>query len=194
VWGGFYKRSVFDRNGLFDESLVRNQDDELNLRLVHAGGVIWQSPLIRSWYQVRGSLRALFRQYRQYGYWKVRVILKHRLLASPRHLVPSGLVVLLVTQLTATIALQLAALGNPHLLAPASLVLVSLLFVLAAYAAATLAAAVATASAFGWDLLPVLPIVFPLYHAGYGIGFIAGLRDAALRRRRAPNWAGVLTR
>ena len=41
VWGGFYKREVFDKIGLFDEELVRNQDDELNLRLIRAGGKIW---------------------------------------------------------------------------------------------------------------------------------------------------------
>ena len=193
VWGGFYRREVFDRIGLFDESLVRNQDDELNLRLVRAGGVIWQSPTIRSWYQARGSLRALFKQYRQYGYWKVRVIRKHRLPASARHLVPAGFLALVITQLLAAVALQLLAIGNPRLAAPALVVSLSLIGVLVAYAAAGFVAAVTTATAQGWDLLPVLPVVFPLYHLGYGLGFIAGLRDAALARR-APNWAGELTR
>ena len=57
--------------------LVRNQDDELNLRLIREGGTIWQSPKIRCWYHPRSSLRALFSQYAQYGFWKVRVIKKH---------------------------------------------------------------------------------------------------------------------
>ena len=60
---------MFERIGLFDETLMRNQDDELNLRLMRAGG-IWQSPRIKSWYSPRRSLRTLFQQYRQYGYWK----------------------------------------------------------------------------------------------------------------------------
>src|ERR1041384_7834240 len=64
---GCWNKSVFDRVGLFDEELVRNQDDEHNLRLARSGGKIYQSPRIRSWYQVRGSLPALFRQHMQYG-------------------------------------------------------------------------------------------------------------------------------
>src|SRR5262249_53760198 len=74
VYLGCWPREVFDRIGLFDEEFVRNQDDEFNLRLARAGGKIWQSPRIKSWYRPRGSLKALWRQYVQYGYWKVRVI------------------------------------------------------------------------------------------------------------------------
>jgi GT2 family glycosyltransferase len=93
VYLGCWPRSVFDRVGLFDEELFRNEDDEFNLRLTRASGRIWQSPRIRSWYTPRGSLSALFLQYFQYGYWKVRVIQKHKRPASARHLVP-GLFVL----------------------------------------------------------------------------------------------------
>ena len=45
---------------MFDEELVRNQDDELNLRITLSGGKIWQSKEIRSWYYPRPSLRSLF--------------------------------------------------------------------------------------------------------------------------------------
>ena len=93
---GCWRREVFDRIGLFDEELVRNQDDEFNLRLTRAGGKIWHSPRIKSWYRPRESLRALIRQYMQYGYWKVRVIQKHKMPASVRHLIPGGFVLLLI--------------------------------------------------------------------------------------------------
>src|SRR5688572_21937818 len=76
---GCWKKEVFKRLGYFDEELVRNQDDEFNLRLTRAGGKIYQAPRIRSRYHVRGSLTALFRQYMQYGYWKTLVIRKHRM-------------------------------------------------------------------------------------------------------------------
>ncbi len=89
---GCWRKATFDRFGLFDEELVRNQDDEHNLRIIRGGGKVWQSPRIRSYYRPRGSLAALFQQYSQYGYWKVRVIRKHRLPASPRHLVPGAFV------------------------------------------------------------------------------------------------------
>jgi succinoglycan biosynthesis protein ExoA len=47
---GCWRKSTLERIGLFDETLVRNQDDELNLRLIRAGGRIWQNPRIMSWY------------------------------------------------------------------------------------------------------------------------------------------------
>ena len=90
VFGGVYRREVFDRIGLFDEELVRNQDDEFNLRLVQQGGKIWHSPRIKSWYSPRRTLSALFRQYLQYGYWRVRVIQKRKAAASVRQFVPGS--------------------------------------------------------------------------------------------------------
>ena len=83
---GCWRKSTLDRVGLFDETLDRNQDDELNFRIISAGGRIWQSPRIVSWYRPRTRLRDVFRQYFQYGFWKVAVIRKHRRPASWRHL------------------------------------------------------------------------------------------------------------
>jgi GT2 family glycosyltransferase len=92
VYLGCFRRSIFERVGLFDEGLVRNQDDELNDRIVAAGGRIWLSPHIRSTYVGRGSFRALWRQYYQYGYWKVRVLRRHPGARRLRHLAPVALV------------------------------------------------------------------------------------------------------
>src|SRR5690606_22210316 len=66
---GAYNKADLIAVGLFDEQLVRNQDDEMNFRLNKAGRKIWFSPAIRSKYFVRSSLRKLFTQYFQYGYW-----------------------------------------------------------------------------------------------------------------------------
>ena len=85
---GCWRKETLERLGLFDEHLVRNQDDELNLRLIRAGGKIWQSPDIVSWYSPRATLKALFVQYFQYGFWKAAVIRKHKLPGSWRHLIP----------------------------------------------------------------------------------------------------------
>ena len=154
---GCWRRATLERAGLFDESLVRNQDDELNLRIIRGGGRVWQSPRIRSWYQPRGSLRALFAQYFQYGFWKVAVIRKHRRPASWRHLVP-GLCVLSGAGLTI-----------------ASFFWRWPLIILGVYCAASLVASVAAARRHGWDLLPALPAVFATYHFAYGLGFLVGL-------------------
>jgi glycosyltransferase involved in cell wall biosynthesis len=198
VFGGFYKREVFDRIGLFDESLVRNQDDELNLRLVRAGGRIWHSPRIRSWYHPRSSLRALFNQYMQYGYWKVRVIQKHKLPASWRHLVPGAFVLTLLSLiLLSTFSFLLSALTTDHRQLTTDLCRLSsglLALALAAYALALITASLITTAKAGWALLPALPFVFPCYHFGYGWGFLRGVWDFVIRRRGAQKHFEVLTR
>jgi len=165
---GCWPREVFERVGFFDEELVRNQDDEHNLRIVRAGGTVWQSPRIRSWYTPRGSLGALFRQYFQYGYWKVRVIQKHKLPASPRHLVPGAFVASL---------LGLGILSIPY---PGARVILGAEVCI--YALAALVASVAAAAKAGWRLLPVLPAVFACYHLAYGLGFLAGVWDFVVLR------------
>jgi cellulose synthase/poly-beta-1,6-N-acetylglucosamine synthase-like glycosyltransferase len=200
---GCWRREAFERFGYFDEELVRNQDDEHNLRVIRGGGRIWQDPEIKSWYRPRGTLSALFRQYLQYGYWKVRVIQKHKLPASWRHLVPGAFVLTLLSLfLLSTFSFLLSALwplsSDPWSLGPwvpASVVgsLVHFSFLLSTfcflsflvlYAFLVSVASIATAAKSEWKLLPVLPIVFGCYHFGYGCGFLCGIWDFVIRRRR----------
>jgi len=179
TYGCWRKQTLVDL-GFFDEELVRNQDDELNLRLVRSGGRIWQTPKIRSWYVPRASLAALFRQYAQYGYWKVRVIQKHRLPASVRHLVPGSFVacLILLTPLASFWAWARTALG----------------VLLGLYVLANLGASVVTCRhRENWKYLPVMPVVFAAYHFGYGWGFLRGVADF-LVFMRSPQQASKLTR
>src|SRR5690606_32422467 len=74
---GVYRKADLKAIGKFDETLTRNEDDELNYRLVKSGRKIWFSNAIRSRYYVRPTLTKLFKQYFQYGYWKVYVNRKH---------------------------------------------------------------------------------------------------------------------
>jgi succinoglycan biosynthesis protein ExoA len=89
---GAYRRELFAEIGGFDESLVRNQDDELHLRARLAGHRMWFEPRLHSRCQTRATLRALWRQYFQYGWWRAITAHKHRRVASPRHLAPAALV------------------------------------------------------------------------------------------------------
>jgi glycosyltransferase involved in cell wall biosynthesis len=180
VFGGFYRREIFEKIGLFDEALIRNQDDELNLRLTRAGGKIWQSPRIKSWYCPRGNLSDLFRQYRQYGYWKVRVVQKHPRPASLRHLVPGGFVL-------SVIALPLLAV----VYVPLFFVWVALvgLYLLCNAVASTLAS-----KRHGWKHLLFLPLVFACYHFGYGLGFLRGILDFVVLRRAPSDSLTSITR
>lgn len=88
VYMGMWPRRVFETVGLFDEELVRNQDDELSYRIRKAGGRILVSPAMRSRYQNRQSWRKLVRQFYEYGLWKTRVLQKHPRQMSVRHFVP----------------------------------------------------------------------------------------------------------
>ena len=180
VYLGCWPREAFARFGLFDEELVRNQDDEFNLRLIRSGGKIWQSPRIRSWYRTRGSLGNLFRQYGQYGYWKVRVIQKHHLPASLRHVVPGGFLLSLLFLLIASWWWTSALWG--------------LIGILSLYGAAILSASIVTARKSGWKFLPILPLVFGTYHVSYGLGFIRGVFDFLIMRRRPPQSFVALSR
>lgn len=198
---GCWRKESFERFGYFDEELVRNQDDEHNLRITRGGGKIWQSPKIKSWYRPRGSLAALFKQYMQYGYWKVRVIQKHRLPASWRHLVPGAFVLFLIlSSLSALLGVMLDTLLpatsglRPLTSGLGALSLSALLFALGSYLLAVLAASAVTAWRSGWGLWPILPLVFPCYHFGYGWGFLRGLWSFVVLRRRSEAAFERLTR
>jgi GT2 family glycosyltransferase len=64
---GAFRPEAFEQAGLFDETLVRNQDDEFNLRLRRAGGEIMLDPDITVMYRPRGSIARVWRQYYEYG-------------------------------------------------------------------------------------------------------------------------------
>src|SRR5262249_22974624 len=156
---GCWRKSTLERIGLFDESLVRNQDDELNLRLIRAGGRIWQNPRIMSWYSPRTTLSSVFRQYFQYGFWKVAVIRKHKIPGSWRHAVPLLFVVMNLA-LLATVAVAIWA-GAPAIAAGSAILWIAMS---GCYGLANLFASAVAARSSGWDLFPYLPVVFATYH------------------------------
>jgi succinoglycan biosynthesis protein ExoA len=85
---GAYQRSLLEELGGFDESLVRNQDDDLHLRARLRGHRMWFDPALECSYHPRSTLAALWRQYFEYGFWRAATLRKHRRFASWRHAVP----------------------------------------------------------------------------------------------------------
>lgn len=155
VFMGVCWRAMYERIGGFDSEMVRNQDDELSYRLLENGGRIVCNPDIKSVYRNRATLRSLWKQYFDYGRWKVRVMQKHREQMRPRHFVPPVFVS----------TLGASALAPPLFAAFA-----------ATYSAATLAVSLRLALKAGrWDVLPYLPPAFAILHVGYGAGFLKGL-------------------
>jgi succinoglycan biosynthesis protein ExoA len=169
VYLGCWRRQTLENAGLFDEDLVRNQDDELNLRLRKGGGLVWQSPRIRSGYTVRSSLGKLARQYFQYGFWKVRVFRKHGQTAL-RHWLPALFVLALLGGL-----LGYGVADHLGLTAAASLFRGLLRIQIGCYAATVLWFSLASAARSGWSLFPLLPAAFLCFHLPYGAGFLCAL-------------------
>ena len=89
VYLGCWRKSYLIKVGLFDEDLVRNQDDELCLRIRKLGGKIYQSSEIKSTYFPRTEYTKLFNQWKQYGFWRPLVVRKHKSTGSLRQVVPA---------------------------------------------------------------------------------------------------------
>jgi glycosyltransferase involved in cell wall biosynthesis len=169
---GAFRPEVFERVGLFDEDLVRNQDDEFNMRLRAAGGRIVLDPAITVMYRPRGSFGGVWRQYFEYGLWKVPVMLKHRRIATVRGVVPLVFV-----------------LGSAGLLAGAIRSRTARRLLVAEWLLyGALGAFFAARGARGrnepWTLTPAVLAAFPAFHLGFGSGQAVGLARALWRRRR----------
>jgi len=156
---GGYRREVFEAVGWFNDTLVRNQDDEFNYRVSKAGFMIKLDTGIRSRYHVRASYAKLFRQYRQYGYWKVYVNRLHGAITTWRQLVPAAWVAFLVCG--AVLSLVRPILVWPYLV-------VVLLYIGAGKLSAF------RAGAHIADVAGVL-LAFVVLHLAYGIGYWQGI-------------------
>ena len=158
VYMGAYRRDVFDRIGLIDEEMVRDQDDEFNYRLRAQVGRILLCPQIRSRYTNRSDLRKLWRQYFEYGYWKVRVLQKHPRQMRWRQFVPP----LFVSALLSALGLSAFEVVWP------------LALIAGSYLAGNLIASLSIAVRSGAQYLMILPVVFAILHVAYGTGFVSG--------------------
>ena len=99
VYLGVFDRNSIENVGLFDESLIRNQDAELNWRLRETGKKIWFQPELIASYKPRSTLKELAKQYYDYGKWRRHVVSIHPRSIKLRQLIPplNSLVFLLGT-------------------------------------------------------------------------------------------------
>ena len=179
VYMGAWPRRVFEKIGMFDEELVRDQDDEFNYRLRAYGGKIFLSPKIRSTYSVRSDLRTLWRQYFQYGFWKVRVLQKHPRQMCLRQFVPPVFVLALL--ISAFLALSTFFFPFLHAQRPSFILCLSS-FLPALYLLVNLAASIYTSHRRrAWSRFPFLILAFAILHLSYGLGFLVGLASFADR-------------
>ncbi|HUT28434.1 MAG TPA: glycosyltransferase family 2 protein [Sedimentisphaerales bacterium] len=163
VFGGCYRRSIFERIGFFDEDLVRTQDSEFNARLLKNGGRILLVPTIVSYYYTRRSLRDLWKMNLQYGYYKPLAARKIGKVYTARQLIPPLFVVSLAGSLMG------GMFYNPLLLL--------FVFILGFYMAVNLGFSLRISLEKGLRYLFVLPLVFGVIHFGWGIGYLKGVLD-----------------
>lgn len=179
---GCFRRQVFDRVGLFDEELPRNQDDEFNWRLAKHGGRVLLEPRLVAYYYARGSVRHVARMWYQYGFFKPLVAKKVGRMMTLRQLVPACFVLAVAVAALLSIWFPAARYGL------GALVL--------AYAALAAACGLGAARKHGLMCTLSLPVVFAVIHTSYGFGFLRGVVHHLLGvgRRRRDHAALALTR
>ncbi len=175
---GTYSRKVFEKIGYFDEELDRNQDDEFNFRLLKNGFKIYLDKDITANYYVRGSFKKLYRQYWQYGYWKVFVNVKHQMITTVRQLIPMLFVLFLAVG---------AVLSFVH-------PILRLLFF--AGLGSYLLGAVFFATKKSKTPLQSAKIIFSflILHLSYGLGYLKGIWDFMVLRKGPSKSSASLTR
>jgi succinoglycan biosynthesis protein ExoA len=161
-----FRRWVFERIGLFDTTLVRTEDDELNYRVMQAGGKMFVSPRVRYVYYVRDRVANLFRQYFQYSFWRIPVIRKHKKPTTLRQMVPLLFFLTLLALLIAGVWLRqpLVAVALPS-----------------AYLAAMLLLSLSVVPRHGWLIASLVPVAVVTMHVAYALGMAYGISAAVFR-------------
>jgi glycosyltransferase involved in cell wall biosynthesis len=155
VYLGVFRRSALEKAGGYDESFLRAQDWELNHRIRRAGGVVWFTPDLQVTYRPRSTLRALARQYRDYGRWRRVVAHEHRDTVNVRYLAAPAAVVVVGAGTLAGLAGLRAG-----FLAPAG------------YAAGVLVASAVAGSGLPPRARLWLHLVVATMHGSWGAGFL----------------------
>ena len=153
VYLGAFRREALLEIGGFDERFTRAQDWELNFRLRENGGVVYFDPRLHVTYRPRSTVKALAKQYFEYGRWRRVVSRKHSGTINYRYLAPPfALIGFSVSLLAGFIA--------PILFTPAAI-----------YALFVLLASIKIASNLREYFL--LLAVIPTMHFAWGAGFIS---------------------
>lgn len=161
---GCFRKGVFDRVGLFDEELVRNQDNEFNERLKKRGGRIFLIPDLKIKYYARDSYRKLWKMFYQYGKFGPLVDKKLGRPTRLRRYVPS---IFIISLFFPTII---------AILWPKSL-LVSLASLLLYFLTNLSVSAGIAYKKREIGLFPLLSLAFLITHLSYGFGYLMGSID-----------------
>jgi len=160
VYLGAFRKEALIAIGGFDERFTRAQDWELNFRLRQAGGVVYFDPRLVVTYRPRSTVKALSRQYFEYGRWRRVVSRRHQGTINYRYLAPP------FTVAATTLSLLLGWLISPVLFTPAVV-----------YAVFILIASVLIGKSAGEILC--LPTILLTMHISWGLGFLTSPKSLA---------------
>ena len=167
---GVMRRDVLDEVGLFDESIRRGEDWELNLRIRRAGYRVWFDPALAVTYWPRESWTRLVRQFSATGRWRGELVRRYGRGNSVRFFAPPALVVILVLSLIVGV-LQATGVLSGWWSVAASVVYLPVI----AYALLILGVALGPGGGTGWrDKLWTLAVL-PTMHLSWGTGFVIGV-------------------
>lgn len=164
VYLGVFKRDALERQGGYNEEFIRAQDWELNFRIREAGGAIWFSPELRVQYRPRPSVRALAKQYKDYGRWRHVVARYHSGSINLRYLAPPVAVCAIAA------GIVVGAVVTPWaLLVPGG------------YLAAIAAGSVPAGKGLSLKARLRIPVALATMHMTWGYGFLTSPRSLAKR-------------
>lgn len=155
-----FRKEVFEKIGYYDETLIKNQDDEFCFRLRLNGGKIFISPKVKSSYYVRDSISRLFRQYFEYGRWRIAVLKKHKEPISYRQQIPAAFYMLMILLLLSGIIIKNFFLA---------------LFLPVLYLSVLLFYSFSLFRKEKFKVLILIPVSAVTLHFSYALGFIRGL-------------------
>ncbi|MEE1929329.1 glycosyltransferase family 2 protein [Streptomyces sp. TRM 70351] len=172
VYLGVFRREVLEQQGGYNEEFIRAQDWELNYRIRAAGGRIWFSPELLVSYRPRPSVRALAKQYRNYGRWRHVVARYHAGSVNLRYLAPPAAVLAIAAGLVTGVVLSPWCLVVP-----------------AGYLAAITAGSVPAGRGLPPGARARIPLALATMHMSWGWGYLTSPRSLArkvIASRREP--------
>ncbi|WP_030276150.1 glycosyltransferase family 2 protein [Streptomyces sp. NRRL B-24484] len=164
VYLGVFRREVLEQQGGYNEEFIRAQDWELNYRIRQDGGLIWFTPQLKVTYRPRPSVRALAKQYKDYGRWRRVVTRYHRGSVNLRYLAPPAAL------LACLAGLVLGAAVHPVFLV-----------VPGGYVLGILAGSVREGRGLSAKARVQLPVALATMHMSWGFGFLTSPRSLARR-------------
>lgn len=162
VFLGVFRRSALEQQGGYNEEFIRAQDWELNFRIREAGGQIWFSPELKVRYRPRPSVKALAKQYKDYGKWRHVVARYHAGSINLRYLAPPTAVCAIAAGLVVGAAVTPWGFVIP-----------------AGYLAAITAGSLPAGKGLTLKARAQIPVALATMHMSWGLGFLTSPRSLA---------------